>query len=283
MTRKLEFWAYAVVLLYFILKYTTVDLEAPRRSTPTYPEAHQPAPAIMLPDGAPLPISREDVVQVELKKEIYNSVGTAFAVDGVGTYVTARHVVDGCKGVYFINRAERLEKVASFKSQSNRDFAVIKAHRAKVRYLPLVTRRPQRGDEGYMMGYPQGKPADVRATVIGRTQMRSSGRYRMREPVIAWVERERRPGSAGSLGGISGGPVINSEGNVVGTVVAGAPRRGRIYTTDPRVFAETRLTKNIRGDFPVHFKEGVSKKNYAGWGKYLRETNTISQVYCKAK
>ncbi|MBL4639487.1 MAG: trypsin-like peptidase domain-containing protein [Kordiimonadaceae bacterium] len=279
MRRKLEYGAYAVLILYFILKYSTVDLEAPRRVAPE----RQDPPAIMLPDDAALPSNDHAIVQVELEHKATNTVGTAFAIDSIGTYVTARHVVDGCKQVYFLVDGRRPEQVRSFKSESNRDFAIIKANRSLVKYVGLSTDRPQRGTEGYMMGYPQGEPADVRATVIGRTQMKSSGRYRMREPVVAWVERERRPGSSGSLGGISGGPVLDSEGYVIGTVVAGAPRRGRIYTTDPKVFIEAGLTEGTSRIYPIFFDEGISKDNYAIWGKKLRASNTIAQVYCQAK
>ena len=46
--------------------------------------------------------------------------------------------------------------------------------------------------------------------------LRSRGRYRFEEPAIAWAEIARVPNFSGSLGGISGGPVTDRDGRVVG-------------------------------------------------------------------
>lgn len=279
MRRKFEFGGYAIFILFFILRYVNMPEDTPRGRVVPQPEQ----PAIVLPDGALLPNDISSTVEVLLENSVHNGVGTAFAVDGKGTYVTARHVVDGCASVYFVGGPGRLEPVASFASERTRDFAIIQAKRGPQTHLALSSKMPVRGSEGYMMGYPQGNPADVRATVIGRTEMRSSGRYRMREPVVAWVERDRKPYFGGSLGGISGGPVFDSVGNIVGTVVAGAPRRGRVYTTHPKVFEETGLINaSQQGRIPA-FEKGISSKNYDVVGKSLRASKLIAQVYCKAR
>ncbi len=279
MRRKVEFGGYAIFILFFMLRYINMPEDAPRGRGIPQPEQ----PAIVLPDGALLPNDISSTVEVLLENSVHNGVGTAFAVDGKGTYVTARHVVDGCASVYFVGGPGRLEPVASFASEHTRDFAIIQAKRGPQTHLALSSKMPVRGSEGYMMGYPQGNPADVRATVIGRTEMRSSGRYRMREPVVAWVERDRKPYFGGSLGGISGGPVFDSVGNIIGTVVAGAPRRGRVYTTHPKVFEETGLINaSQQGHIPA-FETGISSKNYDVVGRSLRASKIIAQVYCKAR
>lgn len=279
MRRKFEFGGYALFILFFIIRYANVDIEeAPRRPA----SAPKQDASIILPDDAVLPRNVANSVRVELERKVHNGVGTAFAVDGGGTYVTARHVVDGCTELYFVAGPGQLEPVESYTSENTRDFAVIRAGEAPQTHLALSSRAPRRGDHGFMMGYPQGEPADVRATVIGRTEMRSSGRYRMKEPVIAWVERERKPGFSGSLGGISGGPVFDGEGNIVGTVVAGAPRRGRVYTTHPRVFEETGLLRQSHEGYVPDFKEGITNTNYDRIGRNLRASRIIAQVYCKA-
>jgi len=282
--RKLEFGLYLAVLLFFIVRYANVDLDEDRRrgGPPGRPPVAAPKdPAVFLPDNALLPRQEGDVL-VELEREVHNSVGTAFAVDGAGTYVTARHVIDGCGKVYFVLARGGLVEVASAVSEGNRDFAILRVKQNNAFHLILSGHEMGRGTEGFMMGFPQGDPADVRATVIGTTEMRSTGRYRAREPVIAWVERERRPGFGGSLGGISGGPVFDSNGNVVGTVVAGAPRRGRVYTTHPKVFAETGLLSGSKeGRTPI-LRSGISPGNFDSIGKSLRASGAIRQVYCQA-
>lgn len=282
MRRKLELAAYFIVILFFIVRYADTDVERDRRGAAPRQEESQPKdPAVLLPDGAALP-RQEGGVVVELDPKTHSGVGTAFAVDGSGTYVTARHVTDGCSRVFFVRPRGGLEPVEAVTAARNRDFSVIRSERSDPFHVVLSDEALGRGSEGFMMGYPQGDPADVRATVIGRTEMRSTGRYRIKEPVIAWVERERRPGFSGSLQGISGGPVFDSDGNVVGTVVAGAPRRGRVYTTHPRVFEETGLLEDSRhGRTPI-FEEGINASNYHRIGATLRASGAIKQVYCQA-
>ena len=275
MRRKIEFALYFIAILFFIIRYADEGGEDRRSRAP----ANQP-PAVLLPDDASLPRDEGDVL-VELDPTVHSGVGTAFSVDNEGTYVTARHVIDGCSDVFFVHSQGGLEKVASYAAQRNRDFAIIKAIRSTDFHLQLSSREMRRGNDGFMMGFPQGNPADVRATVIGHTEMRSSGRYRMREPVIAWVERERLPGFGGSLGGISGGPVFDGAGNVVGTVVAGAPRRGRVYTTHPRVFGETGLLKASEQGRTPTLSNGITAENYHSIGKTLRTSGAIRQVYCR--
>lgn len=281
MRRSREVFFYLLIIVVVIIRYAAEGGDGPRRPAPGLPS--EPDTPVLVPDDAPLPGNDRGAVTVELDAEVKNGVGTAFAVDGSGTFITARHVVDGCGRVFLVRGPRQLEPVVSATTQQDRDFAVLRASTLKPDYVSLSRRSPKRGEDGFMMGFPQGKAADVRATVIGATEMRSVGRYRMREPVIAWVERERRPDFTGSLGGISGGPVFDGEGYVVGTVVAGAPRRGRVYTTHPRVFADVGFLDGIeRGDVQHALAGGVSRENYDGKGKRLRTERTIAQVYCKA-
>lgn len=278
MRRFIEFFTYAAIILILIFRYASEgDGPKLRRNTALPPKI----PAKIIGDNEKLPVNDRGDVLVNLDRQLSNSVGTAFAVDGGGTYVTARHVVDGCRRVFIAHQSGRFSPILDIKIDRRRDFAVLRSTHVKAKSVYLASLAPERGVEGYMMGYPQGKPADVRATVIGRNDMRSIGRYNAREPVVAWVERERLPFFDGALGGISGGPVFNKEGIVVGTVVAGAPRRGRVYTTHPRVFQNGDLGEQ------VHFRSGsetwrdINALNYAKVGRELRSKKTITQVYCQ--
>ena len=277
MRRIAELILYAVVILFFIARYAEVGDDGPSRPRPQLPAPEDKA--VFVPDDAPLPRDIERSVNVELDERAQNSVGTAFAVDRQGTYVTARHVVDGCAVVYLVAGRGRLEQVLSSISEGTRDFAILRTTNLRATPFSLTEVSPRRGSDGYMMGYPQGRPGDVRATVIGRTEMRSTGRYRMREPVVAWVERERRPTFGGSLSGISGGPVFDGNGYVVGTVVAGAPRRGRVYTTHPQIFRATGLMARAPADRALK----ITRADFKAAGDQLRASRSIAQVYCKAR
>ncbi len=275
MKRGFEFILYAVIIVFFLVRYTSVDTAAPRRPLP---KGVPTGPAVLLPDRARLPRDVSSTVIVEVGRTDQNSVGTAFSVDDSGTYVSARHVVEGCSSVSLIRNQRRIA-VTLISKATNRDFAVLKVDNLTAEPFALSLQVPRRGNDGYMMGYPQGVPADVRATVIGSTVMRSKGRYNTRERVVAWVERERRPRFGGSLGGISGGPVLDDEGRIVGTVVAGAPRRGRVYTTNPTVFSEAGLVT------PSTVEKGrnmrLTRKNFDQEATRFRREMRIAQVYCE--
>ena len=277
MRRTIEFGFYVLFILFFLVRYTNVNEGAPRRPVP----GGSPPPsqnAILLPDGAPLPSDVSSAVVVDVDYKSQNSVGTAFAVDRQGTFVTARHVIDGCSEVSLV-RGNRLFRTTVTGAASNRDFAILHAEGIVVEPFGLQETAPERGDDGFMMGYPQGEPADVYATVIGTTTMRSRGRYTINERVVAWVERERTPVFGGSLGGISGGPVFGENGTIVGTVVAGAPRRGRVYTTNPRVFREAGLVPQVD---VVSAPQPLSRDSYSAEGIRHRGSMRIAQVYCRA-
>lgn len=273
MRRRFEFFFYAIFILYFIVRYAGEGDAGPRRPAP---DIRLPERSVALPDGASLPRDISSTVVVEIDQKRQASVGTAFAVDDAGTYVSARHVIEGCDAIALIrsNYAVPTQLIAK---ASNRDFAILRSADLQVVPFELSLDAPRRGDDGYMMGFPQGSPADVRATVIGATVMKSRGRYATRERVIAWVERERRPGFSGSLGGISGGPVFDGNGRIVGTVVAGAPRRGRVYTTNPEVFAEAGLAPQSSSR---SVRTNLTAENFDERADRFRADLRIAQVYC---
>jgi len=59
-----------------------------------------------------------------------------------------------------------------------------------------------------------------------------------REVVNAWSEQSRVPALAGSLGGISGGVVLDGSGQVIGVVQAESRRRGRVMTAQTKTLRE---------------------------------------------
>lgn len=276
MRRTLEFTFYAVFILFFILRYAGEEEGSPRRPdlVPKSPER-----SVLLPEGATLPRDISSSVVVEIESKNQASVGTAFAVDDTGTFVSARHVIEGCESISLV-RGRRILPARLQSKARNRDFAILHVEGVRVQPFELALNTPVRGEKGYMMGYPQGRPADVRATVIGETIMKSRGRYSTRERVVAWVERERRPGFGGSLGGISGGPVFSAAGKVIGTVVAGAPRRGRVYTTNPAIFEETGLFVENQSVTPP---DTLTDENYDQQADKYRAALRVAQVYCSVQ
>ena len=104
------------------------------------------------------------------------------------------------------------------------------------------------------------------------------GRGARDEPVLAWAEVGRTDGLEGTLSGLSGAPVMDGRGRVLGVTIAEAPRRGRIYTTAPESFAPA-IRGEQRAD-EVVLGEPVTIDNYGRVADALRRDLRVAQVVC---
>jgi len=77
----------------------------------------------------------------------------------------------------------------------------------------------------------------------------------------------------GSLGGLSGAPVLDKDGEIIGVVSAEAPRRGRVYSVAP---------KYLRGIItdPGTGIEPLSLETYGVAADKLRRDRRVAQVIC---
>jgi serine protease Do len=215
------------------------------------PDADAPAPAPMsefqeqlaeelgplLPDPSPL----DELVLVQVG-EPQNGVGTAFAVNSSGDWLTARHVVEGCAKVTLMVAPGNYVPVANIVVDEDHDLALLSTGRSPFP-VSLALQGPLRvGSEGFAVGFPQGEPGELATRLVARSRLVTRGRRSAEAPILAWAEVGRTEGLRGTLGGISGGPMFDATGAVRGVIVAESPRRGRIYTTAPQS-VEAFLTK----------------------------------------
>ena len=110
--------------------------------------------------------------------------------------------------------------------------------------------------------------------------LRSRGRYRFEEPAIAWAEIARAPNFSGSLGGISGGPVTDRDGRVVGVTVAGSRRRGRVITTSPETLEAFIGALGVPPATSTP-RVQITSHNFPNTGRRLRKTRGVVQVVCR--
>ena len=171
-----------------------------------------------------------------------DSMGTAFAVDRDGAWLTAEHVTHGCSRVG-LEDGRFARPVSRVIESREADAALVADALPSPEALPLTARMPQPGTPGFHMGFPASQPTLVVSELIGEASARR-GRSDVRQPVLAWAERGRIPEGDGTLSGISGGPVFAEDGHVVGVNSAATDRRGRILTTAPD--AMTRLARASR-------------------------------------
>ncbi len=201
--------------------------------------APPPPPEVFKQDGPLLPepsaLDNRILIQVD---EPRAGIGTAFAVDNDGRWLTARHVVDGCDEVGILIGPNTYVPALSVETDSKRDLALITTGRSPLATPVDLESDLRVGQAGYHVGYPQGRPGEVSSRLLSRSRLISRGYRRGEEPVLAWVEMGRTRGLVGSLGGLSGGPVFDENGLARGVIVAESPRRGRIYTAAPSAIAE---------------------------------------------
>lgn len=266
-----------LILFAIIGKYYPSKHSSPHEGSKLPIEIVQPPHIVKQPrqaDGGP-------VFSIALEDKQRSSTGTAFSVNNNGTWVTARHVADGCDKIALQKAKRDFVRVQRLQHHPNADISILQTN-GGTPPLPGIEKRITRGQDGYSFGFPKGEPGDVHAKVIGKRTMAVRGRYSTREPVIAWTQIRRVPDRGTHLGGISGGPWIDSKGRIIGVHVAGAPRRGRSYSSTPEslIYILQRSgidTKNIgKGSGSI----SVNKNDFSIVGEKLRRRLTVAKVYC---
>lgn len=265
MIRPPDWLIYGIIVLILV---SGARGQSDRTQSPSAPPKLGPA----LPNVGP---SDPNLI-VELP-EVTSSIGTAFAIDDQGTWITARHVVDSCDKVGLRISGRKFSSVYSVTTSKTSDTAILKSRWFRPPLAQDLDTVRSLGEYAYFIGFPQGKPGEAVGSLIGRNRMVVRGRYNTREAILAWVERGRSKGLSGSLGGLSGGPAFDKDGEVIGVVAAESPRRGRIYTVAPA---------SLRAIFPKQSAsvqadaEAMTIKNYGRRADRYRRDRRIAQVMC---
>jgi len=148
----------------------------------------------------------------EFRKEKGFSTGTGFFVTNDGYMVTNFHVIEGAKSVTVISPAEKKELPATIiQTDPANDIAILKVE-AQTAGIPLVSSFTSvKGEEVLTLGFPlvalQGQ--EQKAT-FGRINALSGIQNDIR---FVQVDVPIQPGN-------SGGPLLNSRGEVIGVVTA---------------------------------------------------------------
>lgn len=270
--RVLDLLAYiaalgAVVVMLFSAR--TRDANAP----PPVPESIANAGAALAP---PSRFDEQVLIQADSPKD---GVGTAFAINNEGYWLTARHVVDGCKNVGLFVRTGNYVPALDVQIDKKFDLALIRTKSSPSPVKLNLQSDLQIGIEGFHVGFPQGKPGEAATRLHSRSNLVTSGRRRSRESVLTWSELGRTRGLGGSLGGISGGPVYDQDGSVRGVVLAESPRRGRIYSAAPDTIKTFLEARNI--SYSGEPARGFSLRNYGGEADRARRIGQVVKVACR--
>jgi S1-C subfamily serine protease len=218
-------------------------------------------------------------VTVDVPDRSGPSEGTAFSVGSSGVWITARHVIDGCRQAALVVGEGRGVAVTALIDPGGE--AALLSTIGGAPALPLDLAAPlHEGELAYHPGFPQGSPGETASRLLGRENLVVRGRGARTEPVLVWAEVGRTDGLKGSLGGLSGAPALDSHGRVLGVTIAEAPRRGRIYTTTPETLL--RLIERSPTPLPVTPSSGASitPGNYGKVADSLRRDLRVAQVVC---
>jgi len=169
-----------------------------------------------LPPGSPFE---------ELFKEFFNnrgeqqqhrgtSLGSGFIVDGEGYIVTNNHVIQGAEDITVILRDDTQLKAKLVGSDSRVDLAVLKVDPPNKKPLPAVkfgdSDKARVGDWVIAIGNPFGLGHSVTAGIIS-----ARGRSLNNESLDDYLQTD-----AAINKGNSGGPLFNSDGEVIGVNTA---------------------------------------------------------------
>jgi len=263
-----------------------------RRENADAPQAPPPPSAeegVLL---APASAFDPSVVVKAPEAPLQPTAGTAFSIADSGVWLTARHVVAGCRKIALMETASLAAEAElapgglATGAGPPSDIAVL-VTRGGAPALPL--RRDLAlhvGERGFHPGFPQGRAGEATSRLIGRQTLvlRNSAPGHLAlarsEPVLAWAEAGRTDGLHGDLAGLSGAPALDGRGEVVGVTLAEAPRRGRIYTTSPDAMLEALARAHLKPAAAVT-GEPVTVDNYGRVADTLRRDLSVAQVVCR--
>ena len=243
--------------------------------------ANAPAPPpTTAADQLPLaPSSPFSAKAIDMPGKRATAAGTAFSVGEAGVWLTARHVLDGCPQPAILVAGG--QGVAAKLAGASGDVAVLTTVGGAPALPIALAPTLRRGERAYLPGYPQGAPGEAASRLLGPQTLRRRGRGAAPQALLAWAEGGRTDGLSGSLAGLSGAPVIDAAGEVVGVALAEAPRRGRLYSATPEAIRGALSAAGVKPPASnAEPGEPMSVENYGRVADDLRRDLRVAQVVC---
>jgi len=202
--------------------------------------------------------------------------GTAFSVADRGVWLTARHVVEGCARTVILTGPGH--GVAARVRLTQGETAVLFTT-GGAPALPIAPADSlRRGERAFHPGFPRSHPGEAASELLRRANLLVHRRWFRAEPVLIFAELGRRPPVRGALVGLSGAPVLDSAGRVLGVTVAEAPRRRRIYATTPTSVGETLRAVGVAA--APNPGEKLDADDYGDVADTLRAQLSVAEVVC---
>lgn len=175
--------------------------------------------------------SVRELIEIEPIPRIKNIQGTAFSIAGGSQWMTARHVVERCQSGQLTGEPRSTDISEVLISETD-DVAILRTEATGARHFTISARAPASGDTAYLFGFAQGEPIIVSMRLLGVASARQGCAPFPVQSELHWVEVGDK-GDSRELSGMSGGPALNANGEVVGVFSASGLRRGRVVTANP--------------------------------------------------
>ncbi len=210
------------------------------------------------------------------------SYGTSFPI-APGLWLTARHVANSsCARIYMLIDGRPVAASIAY-IHPDSDLTLLKTTAAvNGPALALEDTDLEETDTGYTFGFPAGQLGATQDELLGRARMTVTGVTHGTGPSLTWAEVARFPDALKSLGGMSGGPMLDASGKIVGVMVAASLRRGPVDTVAPEVLQATAATYA-----PGNAATAAAASEIAGQTVALdaaanafRRNNQIAKTYC---
>ncbi len=219
------------------------------------------------------------------------TVGSAFAIQPNGVWLTARHVVEGCREVIvqggIKNRRPAYLKYTKVTLHPTADVAVITSEHTDFDRDPFqMADRGDHADQAFHIGFPRGKPGAVHSRLLGSQQVRRPRFSEGHESVLVWAEITRIPNFSGELGGISGGVVVDNTGAIIGTNSAGSARRGRLLTSRPNTLRDVVRQSGERVARAPDSRPAIAELtglNYPAFAQSAIQDRRVVRVICRRR
>lgn len=179
----------------------------------------------------------EGIENIAKKKPTYvpaNYMGTGFAINNKGYFITSLHLVRNCDSIFIGNASAERIGARVIHTDSKLDLAILKIDSASslnLKDLPYAfkTSASDLGEKIFTLGYPSQDIVYGEGTISSASRAGDTNMYQISIPV--------NPGN-------SGGPLLDEYGNIVG-VVSGKNQNAEGTGFASKVIYINELLKNI--------------------------------------
>jgi serine protease Do len=230
--------------------------------------------------------------KIDIPKEIIRPkssfIGTGFKITD-DLWMTARHVLGDCKTSYvnasFESEPEELILIDKVFLHPASDLAIFKYENDAGYFdVPSVASKEATNSllrtTAFTAGYPVGTPGQLYVKYLGKAAL-SNVNYDILEPIFVWTVSSKNPDYLTTVAGISGGPLFNSEGKIMGVTVAEQVRRGTISSADLQSINWLIGAVDTDGGSKQPDQDNVNPKNLDDVADKYRADPRIVQLICE--